>query len=61
VRDNGGLAAVEGLLQPSLLLGLEERMVLERIGGFVALDRELRLERGVPLLQLEVLLNRLCK
>ena len=41
------LGAVERVLDPRLLLGLEKRMVLERIIRHVPLERHLVLERGV--------------
>ena len=53
--------AVEGLLDPSLLLGLEQRMILERILDLVAIERHLAVEIGVLLLQLEVILDHACE
>src|SRR4051794_15247233 len=55
------LLAVHRLLDPSLLLRLEERVVLERVVGLVAVDRELTLELRVLLLQLEMVLDDLCE
>ena len=51
--------AVHRVLDARLLLGLEERVVLERIVGHVLLERHLVLERRVAPLQLEVLLDHL--
>ena len=42
------LGAVHRVLDPGLLLGLEERVILERIVRHVALERHLVLERGIP-------------
>ena len=53
--------AVHRVLDPRLLLGLEERVVLERVVGHVPLERHLVLERRVPAPQLEVLLDHRCK
>ena len=50
---------VHRLLEPRLLLGLEERVVLEGVLGLVDVQGHLRVERGVLLLQLEMLLDRL--
>ena len=49
------LDAVHRLLDPGLLLGLEQRVVLERILVLVPLDRHARIERRVALLQIEVI------
>src|SRR6266498_4406261 len=56
-----GLGPVHRLLETSLLLGLEERVVIERIVGLVALERHLTLELRVPALQLEMFLDDLAK
>ena len=48
---------VEGLLDPSLLLGLEQRVILERILDLIAVERHLPIEVRVLLLQLEVILD----
>ena len=53
------LGAVHRVLDPGLLLGLEERVVLERVVGHVPLERHLVLERRVAPLELEVLLDHL--
>src|SRR2546421_3165355 len=49
--------AVERVLDPGLLLGLEERMVVERVRDLVAAERHRVLEPGVALLELEVVLD----
>src|SRR5205823_10881129 len=59
VRGEGRLDAVHRLLDPRLLFGLEERMVLERILVLVAGDRHMAIELRVPFLQLEVILDHL--
>jgi len=51
--------AVEGLLDARLLLGLEERMVLERVPVEVRVQGHLAVEAGVAGLQIEVLADRL--
>src|SRR6266540_2149159 len=56
-----GRLAVHGLFETCLLLGLEERMVLERVFGLVDVQRHPRVERGVLLLEREMFLDRLCK
>src|SRR5690242_18774294 len=58
---DSGLGPVHGLLEPRLLLRLEERMVLERVFGDVAVDRHRSRELGVSRLELEVILNHLCE
>src|SRR5712691_1553635 len=55
------LDTVHRLLEARLLLGLEQRVVLERIGRLVAIDRHLAVERGVPLLQRQVILDDFCE
>ena len=55
------LHAVHRVFEARLLFGLEERMILEWVGGQVPLERHLVLEGGVPPLQLEVLLDDLCE
>ena len=52
-----GLCAVHRVLDPGLLLGLEERVVLERVVRHVALERHVVLESCIAAPQLEVLLN----
>src|SRR5207245_439201 len=52
VGDDVRLHAVHGLLDASLLLGLEKRMVVERILDLVLVDRHRGLELLVALLQL---------
>ena len=49
--------AVHRVLDPRLLLGLEERVVLERILVHVLAERHLVLERRVAPLQLQMLLD----
>jgi hypothetical protein len=56
--DEGGYA-VHRLLEASLLLGLEQRMILERILCLVAVDRHLPVERGVLLLECQMILDHL--
>ena len=51
--------AVHRLLDPRLLFGLEERVVLERVVRHVLPERQLVLERRISALQLEVLLDHL--
>ena len=55
---SGAADAFERLLEAGLLLGLEERVVLERILDRVPVERHVAVERGVALLQVEVLLDR---
>src|SRR6476469_8625478 len=55
------LVAVHGFFEACLLLGLEQWVIVERIGGFVMTDRHRLLEPGVPLLQLEMILDDLCE
>ena len=58
VRELGGVdLAVHRLFESSLLLGLEQRVVLERILALVPVERKLLLEPRVALLQREVLLD----
>ena len=56
-RVDDRLLAAHRVLDPGLLLALEERVVLERILVEVARERHLRLQRGVPALELEVILD----
>src|SRR5438876_5626230 len=49
--------AVHGLFEACLLLGLEQWVVVERIRVLVVTERHRLLELGVPLLQLEMILN----
>src|SRR5882724_175926 len=58
--DNRFLA-VHGLFEACLLLGLEQRVIVERIRGLVVTERHRLLELGVPLLQLEMILDDLGK
>src|SRR2546429_1160809 len=51
------LLPVHGLLEPRLLFGLEQGVVVERIVGLVMADRHSLLELRVALLQLEVVLD----
>src|SRR5262249_17410136 len=55
----GGRLAVERLLDPGLLLALEQRMVLERIAGQVRVERHRVGETCVSSLQIEGLPDRL--
>src|SRR4029453_7229423 len=57
LSPDGRLLTVHRLLQPCLLLGLEERVVVERILVLVQRERHRVLEPGVAFLQLEVILN----
>src|SRR4051812_23763841 len=52
-----GHGSVERVLDARLLLGLEQRVVLEGISALVAIDRHVPLELGVLLLQPQVILN----
>ena len=54
----GRLDAVERLLEACLLLRLEQRVVLERILDGIAVERHRAVQLGVPLLEVEVLLDR---
>src|SRR6188472_1390913 len=54
----GGGHTVERLLEAGLLLRLEQRVVLEGVLDLVAVERHVAVERGVSLLQVEVLLDR---
>src|SRR4029450_13878863 len=56
----GGLS-IHRLLDPCLLLALEERMVLERIAVEVAIDRHLVVEIRISAFELEMLPDRLCE
>jgi uracil-DNA glycosylase len=55
VRNEVRIDSVHRLFQARLLLGLEQRVVLEGICGFVALDRHSRIEIRVPLLEFKVI------
>src|SRR3954454_14973226 len=55
------LLAVHRLLDAGLLLGLEERVVLEGVLGLVTVDRQLAFELRVLLLQFEMVLDHLRK
>src|SRR3954453_4578720 len=61
VRHEVGLPAVHRLFEASLLLGLEQRVVLERVSGLVSVHRHLAIEVRIPLFQLEVILDHLRK
>src|SRR4051794_19813466 len=58
---DGRFGSVHRLLETSLLLGLEERVIVERILRLVARDRHVVLEVGVLALELEVFLNDLAE
>src|SRR5438034_9847322 len=55
------LLTVHRFLEPGLLFGLEQRMVLERILVFVPIEWPFALELGVALLELEMVLDHLCE
>src|SRR5919204_4918480 len=57
LRRDGRLGAVHRVLDAGLLLGLEQRVVVERIFVLVPVQRQLVVELRVPLLQLEMVLN----
>src|SRR5947208_7405119 len=57
LRRDGRLGAVHRVLDAGLLLGLEHRVVVERILVLVAVERQLVVELRVPLLQREVVLD----
>jgi len=57
----GGRLSVHGLLDPRLLLALEERMVLERIAIEIAIDRHVVVEARILALEREMLPDRLCE
>src|SRR4249919_2893429 len=59
VYRDGRLLTVHRLLDTGLLLGLEQRMVLERVLALVLLERLFMFELGVSLLQLEMVLDHL--
>src|SRR3954452_15276908 len=59
VRDEIRLDAVHRLFDSSLLLGLEQRMVLEWIVGLVSVDRHLPIEVRIMFLQCKVILDHL--
>ena len=61
VERHGRLVAVHRLLEAGLLLGLEQRVVVERIVDAIALERHRRLELGIAALQLEVVLDHTCE
>src|SRR3990172_2762381 len=60
LERDGGLA-VHRLLEPGLLLGLDQRVVLERILGLVVVERHVAVEVGVAALQVEVVLDHACE
>src|SRR5712691_8423448 len=51
------LLAVHGLFEARLLFGLEQWVIVEWIRGLVVTERHRLLELGVPLLQLEMVLD----
>ncbi len=57
VERHGRLVAVHRLLEAGLLLGLEQRVVVEGIVDAIALEGHRGLELGVAALQLEVILD----
>src|SRR2546423_931828 len=57
LRRDGRLGAVHRVLDAGLLLGLEQRVIVERILVLVAVERQLLVELRVPLLQLEMILD----
>src|SRR4029079_8179733 len=59
-RDCGMLAGLL-LLPARRLLGLEQRMVLERVGRDVVIQRHRPVKLGVPALQRQVLLDNGCE
>jgi hypothetical protein len=56
-----GLLAVHRLLDSRLLLGLEERVVFERVFGLVLVERHVLVELRVLALELEVFLDYVSK
>ena len=56
-----GRLSVHGLLDPRLLLALEERVVLERIAIEIAIDRHVVVEARILALEREMLPDRLCE
>jgi hypothetical protein len=59
VRDEVRRDAVHRLFEASLLLRLEQGMVLEGVIGLVAIDRHLMIEVRIPLLQIEMISDHL--
>src|SRR3954447_17916388 len=59
LRRDGRLGAVHRVLDAGLLLGLEQRMVLERVLVLVTIERKLLAELRVLFLELEVILDHL--
>src|SRR6266550_251617 len=57
IGTDGRLLAVHRLFEACLLLGLEKGVIVERVRGLVVTDRHRLFEPGVPLLQLEMVLN----
>src|SRR6266571_5191322 len=57
IGSDSRLLAVHGLFEACLLFGFEKGVIVERIRGLVVTDRHRLLEPGVPLLQLEMVLN----
>src|SRR5437764_9246901 len=59
LRRDGRLGAVHRVLDAGLLLGLEQRVVVERIIVLVAIERQIVVELRVAFLQLEMILDEL--
>jgi hypothetical protein len=57
LRRDGRLGAVHRVLDAGLLLGLEQRVVVERILVLIAVEWQLLVELRVPLLQCEMILD----
>src|SRR5205814_5294540 len=57
LRRDGRLCAVHRVLDAGLLLGLEQRMIVERIVVLVTIERQLVIEFRVPFLEREMILN----
>src|SRR5437763_5429968 len=57
LRRDGRLRAVHRVLDAGLLLGLEQRVVVERIIVLVAIERQIVVELRVAFLQLEMILD----
>src|SRR4051794_4259033 len=57
LRRDGRLCAVHRVLDAGLLLGLEQRVIVERILVLVAVERQLIVELRVLFLQLEMILD----
>src|SRR5207247_10128287 len=61
LRRDGRLGAVHRVLDAGLLLGLEQRVVVDRILVLVAVEWQLLVELRVPFLQREMILDDLRK